>query len=208
MIIIIFTSRLAYLTCLDWCYCVQLLKILSLALMWQRDFWAGLAFKFPLQEKHARKYQCASFASNSGFTTGNKSYVFSFTKAPYSACFLWKTPPQYPNQKKAHQGIFHFFAHSWGFPPLIHSQGSDCQCRIPQVTSGHNRTFGPTSHFHYAIMPCCARSQHTEEEVFAHRPCYLRDLASQNEIQVVVLLQLSGFCKHANASAVNGTPKE
>lgn len=143
---------------MDWCYCVQLLKILSLALMWQRDFWAGLASKFPLQEKHARKYQCASFASNSGFTTGNKSYVFSFTKAPYSACFLWKTPPQYPNQKKAHQGIFHFFAHSWGFPPLIHSQGSDCQCRIPQVTSGHNRTFGPTSHFHYAIMPCCARS--------------------------------------------------
>lgn len=57
-------------------------------------------------------------------------------------------------------------------------------------------------------MPCCARSQHTEEEVFAHRPCYLRDLASQNEIQVVVLLQLNGFCKHANASAVNGTPKE
>lgn len=55
-------------------------------------------------------------------------------------------------------------------------------------------------------MPCCARSQHTEEEVFG--PCYLRDLASQNEIQVVVLLQLSGFCKHANASAVNGTPKE
>lgn len=104
-----------------------------------------------------------------------------------------------------------FFLHSWGFPPLIHSQGSDCQCRVPQVTSGHNRTFGPTSHFHYAIMPCCARSQHTEEEVFAHRPCYLRDLASQNEIQVVVLLQwawLSGFCKHANPSTVNGTPKE
>lgn len=125
--------------------------------------------------------------------------------------FVETPPPQYPNQKKAHQGISHFFLHSWGCPPLIHSQGSDCQCRVPQVTSGHNRTFGPTSHFHLAIMPCCARSQHTEEEVFAHRPCYLRDLASQNEIQVVVLLQwtwLSGFCKHANPSAVNGTPKE
>lgn len=100
-----------------------------------------------------------------------------------------ETPPTVSKPEEGTSGHLPFFSPFVRLSTKIHSQGSDCQCRVPQVTSGHNRTFGPTSHFHYAIMPCCARSQHTEEAVFTHCPCYLRDLASQNEIQVVVLLQ-------------------